>query len=349
MKTDPTVTVFGRTRPPNDHWLRRAAPEEALEPELRIIDPHMHFWDRPDHRYLVEDYARDVNESGHDIQAIVSMECGSMYRSRGPEHLMCVGETEFAVGMAAMIDSTQYCRSRAAGIVGYADLTLGRLTQETLEAHVRASNGRFRGVRQSAKWDADPMVRGPGGASRSGLYLDPAFGVGIDLLTRMGLSFDASVFHPQIPEVTALARAHPDANIVLIHSGTPVGHSSYAGCETQVHARWRLDMKALSKCPNVSVKLGGILMHLANFDFTIAPAPPSSKQLTELWRPYIEPIVEFFGASRCMASSNFPVDKAGFSYRTIWNMYKRIMAHCSADEKALIFAGTAARVYKLTD
>lgn len=48
-----------------------------------------------------------------------------------------------------------------------------------------------------------------------------------------------------------------------------------------------------------------------------------------------------------MVASNFPVDKAGFGYRTVWNMFKRITAACSDHEKQLIYAGTAKRVYRL--
>ncbi len=48
-----------------------------------------------------------------------------------------------------------------------------------------------------------------------------------------------------------------------------------------------------------------------------------------------------------MVSSNFPVDKAGFAYGTVWNMFKRITAGCSAHEKSLIFSGAAKRIYRL--
>jgi predicted TIM-barrel fold metal-dependent hydrolase len=271
-----------------------------------------------------------------------------MYRAEGPEHLRCVGETEFAVGMAAMAASGKYTNSRAAaGIVAFADLMLGDQTRAVLDAHLEAANGRLRGVRHRAKWDADPIVRGPVSADRPGLYLEPEFGAGIDLLSSLGLSFDASVFHPQIPDVTAVARAHPEANIILIHSGSPVGHASYAGKDAEVHANWLAGMKDLAQCPNVSVKMGGLLMCLGNFDFTTAERPPSSAHLAELWRPYIEPCIELFGAERCMVSSNFPVDKAGMTYGTVWNMFKRITAGCSADERRLLFSDTAKRIYRL--
>ena len=88
-------------------------------------------------------------------------------------------------------------------------------------------------------------------------------------------------------------------------------------------------------------------MCLGNFDFTTAKAPPTSQQLARLWRPYIEPCIELFGADRCMASSNFPVERAGVGYGTLWNMFKRVTAGCSAAEKRKIFGGTAKRVYGL--
>jgi L-fuconolactonase len=184
-------------------------------------------------------------------------------------------------------------------------------------------------------------------ADGPGLYLQPEFGKGLDLLASMGLVFDASIFHPQLPDVAALARAHPAASIVVIHSGSPIGHSAYAGKDQEVHATWLAGMKELAQCPNVSIKMGGLLMCLGNFDFTTAPTPPTSEQLATLWRPYIEPCIELFGADRCMVSSNFPVDKAGLSYGTLWNTFKRITAGCSDDEKKMLFAGTAQRVYRI--
>ncbi|QDL38656.1 amidohydrolase family protein [Rhodoferax sediminis] len=106
-------------------------------------------------------------------------------------------------------------------------------------------------------------------------------------------------------------------------------------------------MKELVKCPNVSVKLGGLMMYLANSEFTGAERPPTSQQLADPRRPYIEPCIELFGANRCMAAGHFPVDKPGVPYGIVWNMFKRITADCSADEKRMIFGSTARRVYRM--
>src|SRR5437899_13110806 len=102
MSTPGRQAVFGVTRSPNEGWLSRAAPEPVLEPGRPIVDTHLHFWHRTGHRYFVEEFARDHAASGHSVEATIFVECNAMYRANGPQHLKCVGETEFAVGMAAM-------------------------------------------------------------------------------------------------------------------------------------------------------------------------------------------------------------------------------------------------------
>jgi predicted TIM-barrel fold metal-dependent hydrolase len=349
MTTTNDDYIWGSVRCPDDAFLAKAVPEPAIDPDLPIIDTHMHLWHLFDeYPYFVPEYARDTARSNHNVIGSVFVECNAMYRKGGPDHLKCVGETEFAVGQAAMAASGRYTASQVAyGIVGYADLRLGDRVQETLEAHIEAANGRFRGIRQRAKWDADPAVKGHWSEDRPHLYLDNNFSNGMKRLASMRLSFDASIYHPQIADVTAMAWAHPDANIVVIHSASPVGHASYAGKVAEIRANWLAGMKNLATCPNVSVKMGGILMNIANFDFTTAERPPTSAELAQLWRPYIEPCIELFGADRCMVSSNFPVDKVAFPYRTVWNMFKRITAGCSMDEKRLLYSDTAKRVYRL--
>ncbi|HEY1545659.1 MAG TPA: amidohydrolase family protein, partial [Xanthobacteraceae bacterium] len=75
--------------------------------------------------------------------------------------------------------------------------------------------------------------------------------------------------------------------------------------------------------------------------------PPSSQTLADAWRPYIEICIAAFGSKRAMFESNFPVDKGSYSYPVFWNACKRLAKNASADEKANLFAGTAARFYRL--
>jgi len=59
----------------------------------------------------------------------------------------------------------------------------------------------------------------------------------------------------------------------------------------------------------VVMKLGGMLMGLAACDYGALPAPPSSGELADYWRPYIETCIERFGPARCMLESNLLVKK----------------------------------------
>ncbi|MEU6646279.1 amidohydrolase family protein [Saccharomonospora sp. NPDC046836] len=344
-------TDFGRTQRPDHGFLARALDEPPLRPGVPIVDAHTHLWmHKSGYRYFVEEYAADVEASGHDIESAVFVECGAMYRRSGPEWLRSLGETEFAVGMAAIAESGCFTDTRAAAaIVGNVDLTRGAAAGEVLDAHLELANGRFRGVRHRAKWDPDPAVKGAVSADRPGLYLEPALQRGLVEVAARGLVFQASIFHPQISDVVELARAVPEAQIVVIHTASPVTRSSYADRLAEVHRDFVAGLQRLAACPNVTIKLGGLLMSLGTFDFQLADRPPTSFELVDLWRPYLEPCLELFGPERCMVSSNFPVDKAGIPYRTIWNMFSRLTEGFSPEERRQVFAGTAQRVYRIDD
>src|SRR5689334_12006252 len=74
--------------------------EEILEPELPIIDPHHHLWERAGNPYLLDDFLTDVR-AGHNIKASVFVDCGAFYRKTGPALMAPVGEVEFASKIAA--------------------------------------------------------------------------------------------------------------------------------------------------------------------------------------------------------------------------------------------------------
>jgi predicted TIM-barrel fold metal-dependent hydrolase len=156
------------------------------------------------------------------------------------------------------------------------------------------------------------------------------------------------MYHTQLPDLVALARAFPDTIIVLNHVGGVLGVGAYAGHRAEVFEGWRKDIALLATCPNIHVKLGGLgLLHFG-FDFHLRDKPPSSSDLAEAWRPYIETCIEAFGPQRGMFESNFPPDKQSCSYLTLWNAFKRITSSASATEKSALFNNTAAKVYRLS-
>ena len=338
---------FGRIAPPDDEWLAKQEKEPILDPELPIIDTHHHLWERGGHTYLLDELLADL-DTGHNIIATVFEECRSMYRADGPVEMRPVGETEFVAGIAAMSASGGYGPTRVAqGIVGVADLTLGDRVEPVLEAQIRAGGGRFKGIRHSAGYDPDPVIGNSRPDMQPHLYDRPDFRAGLKRLAAHGLSLDAWLYHPQLADVAALARAVPEATIVMCHCGGVLGYGPYANRKDEILKTWRAGMTELAGCPNVCVKLGGMLNRGAALDFRDRSAPPNSEEWAAAWRPYVETSIELFGARRCNFESNFPVDKMGTGYATLWNAFKRIAAAASADEKLALFSGTARRVYRL--
>ena len=320
--------------------------EEALEPDLPICDPHHHFWDRPNDRYFLDDLLSDLS-GGHNIVQTVFIECRSMYREDGPEEMRPLGETEFVQGIAAQSASGQRGGANvAAGIVAFADLALGAEVERVLEAHQAASQ-RFRGVRYISAFDVSADVPRPR-PFPEGILGDAKFREGFAVLNKLGLSFDAYVYHPQLHELAELANAFPGVTIVLNHVGGPLGIGPYAGKRDQIFQEWKESMANVAACPNVVVKVGGLAMPVCGFDLHQRPMPATSRELAQVTAPYYLYCVEQFGPDRCMFESNFPVDKIACSYTVLWNGFKRLAHDFSQSEQAALFHDTAARVYQLS-
>ena len=156
--------------------------------------------------YLCEDIMDDINDCGHNITQTVFAQCGAFYRDDGPQHMRCVGETEFVHGIAAMSRSGIYGDTRlCTGIFSSADLRLGAAVEEVLEAHLSASPY-FRGIRTAFPSD-----------------LNKDFMDGFGVLAKLGLSFDNwSPDFFRLPDLARLAERQPDVTIIVNHMGGQV-------------------------------------------------------------------------------------------------------------------------------
>ncbi len=325
-------------------WLAQEKPETVIEPELPIIDPHHHLWDirtfetEPyasfeQKMYLCEDIMDDISSSGHNITQTVFAQCGAFYRADGPEHLRCVGETEFAHGVAAMSRSGIYGDTRlCTGIFSSADLRLGAAVEEVLEAHLAASPY-FRGIRTAFPSD-----------------LNKEFMAGFNVLAKLGLSFDNwSPDFLRLPNLAKLAERQPDVTIIVNHMGGQVDTNADAA----VISEWQSAIDSVAACSNTVLKVGGAQMRIGpwepSFHMHQRSTPMGSEEMADMLLPFYLYVIEAFGPERCMFESNFPVDKECVSYRTLWNMFKIIAdkAGLNEGEKQAMFSGTAARVYKL--
>ncbi len=326
-------------------WLAQVS-EEIIDPDRKICDPHHHLWDHPTSRYLLDELLADTG-SGHNVVSTVFVECNSMYRADGPEAMKVVGETEFVNGVAAMSASGGYGDMRAcSGIVSHADLLLGSAVGEALDAHITASP-RFRGIRHAAGWDPSDEVRNSHSKPPEHILLNDTFREGFAELDRRHLSFDAWLYHTQIPELTDLAKAFPGTTIIFNHFGGPLGIGPYAGKQDEIFPVWQESVAELAQCKNVFAKLGGIVMPINSFGFHKQDLPATSDQIVAATGRYHRHAIEVFGAERCMFESNFPVDKQSCSYHALWNAFKKIAADASESDKNALFHDTAARAYRL--
>ena len=326
--------------------------EPTLEPEIPICDPHHHFWDFrmteiPYQRYLLHELVADIS-SGHNVRSTVLIEDKSMYRADGPEDMRPVGEVEFAQGLAAASASGLYGPSRAAaGIVGYANLSLGDRVEPVLDALLAASPNRLRGVRDSVTWDPHPEVGNAADTTVEEQLARNDFRAGARLLVRMGLSFEGWLYFHQLPQLADFARDLPDLTIIVNHIGGLLRLGPYANRDEEVIPIWRSGIAAVASCPNIYMKLGGMGETRSGFDWHSRTKPIGSEELANSIAPFMTYCIEQFGPQRCMFESNFPADKISFSYNVMYNTFKRVSRAYSATERAAMFHDTAARVYRI--
>ena len=325
-------------------WLAQRV-EEAIDPHREIVDPHHHFYDGGFLTYLAADHLDNVTGS-HNITKTVFVETAACYDMTLPEHMQPVGETAFAVSQADAIDASD--GPPLAGIVAFADLTLGDALEEVLDAHDATSSGRLRGIRHTTGIDRSPEVpQGHGNPSRQMMGTNQ-FRAGLRTLIERDLSFDAWLYHPQLLEVAELAAAMPELRVVVGHLGAPLGVGPYRDTRDQVWVDWRSSMQAVAAQPNAVAKVGGVGMDfMFGMGWTELPVPPGSEEVATYWSDAVRFCIDTFGPDRCMFESNYPVDRETLTYPVLWNAFQ-IMADSYSDaEQDDLFSGTATRVYRL--
>lgn len=329
--TSALAKLFGR-RPATMNWLaRRVFPKDAIR-----------FFGTPEHLladYLPPDYLADTG--GADVAGFVHIE--AEWKGKGP--LGPVAETRWLESLGSPL---------LKGIVGYADLTLGA-DVDVLKAHLEASP-KFRGIRYTLTHHPAKGVMN--GCKTEGLARDPAWRAGYAMLAEHDLSFDATVYHNQLDDITALARDFPDVPVILCHAGTPTayggpfggpvgGQGESAAAREQIAGAWRDSMARLAERPNVTVKISGLAMPILGWGWEHRARPPEANEIAEAWAPLVDFMVDSFGADRCMLASNFPIDKVSMSWATLYAAFEKAVAGRTEAEREALFSETARRVYRL--
>lgn len=109
---------------------------------------------------------------------------------------------------------------------------------------------------------------------------------------------------------------------------------------------WRTAIYALSKSPNVYVKLSGLFSELPE---SLRTAPAT--RIFEAALPWLGVLLATFGPDRIIFGSDWPVCALGLP--DAWPRWKEVvdktcwMASLTDDERAMILGGAAKKAYRL--
>jgi L-fuconolactonase len=188
-----------------------------------------------------------------------------------------------------------------------------------LQAHPR-----FRGIRCSINFEPDPDW-----------LLRDDVGEGLALLERRGVPFDVvSVRRRHLEIVPILAARYPGLPMVLDHLSKPPIKK-----DADWVAGWRASLAAAAACPTVFAKVSGLFP---------ARGPLDEWTVGDI-RPFFEFALETFGPDRLMYGSDWPISVLAGGYQRVWDGLSVLLGELSADERAAILGGTAARFYDISE
>ncbi len=155
------------------------------------------------------------------------------------------------------------------------------------------------------------------------------FRQGIGQLRAFGLTYDLLLFPKHLSRAVRLVEEFPDQPFVLDHLAKPCIRDGLI-------EPWATDLRRLATFPNVTCKLSGMVTE-AHWD---AWTP-------DQLRPYLDIVVEAFGADRLMLGSDWPVCTLAADYAQTVGVVMDYVQGLGPEAAAAILGGTAARVYVL--
>jgi L-fuconolactonase len=270
------------------------------------IDAHHHLWEiaRGDYGWLTPDLApihRDFTMSDlapilarHGIQATILVQAAPTE-----------AETRYLLALAAR-------HPVVAGVVGWADFAAA----DAPDAIARlAADPRLVGLRPMVQdiLDDDWLLRPD---------LVPAF----EAMARHDLVFDALVLPKHLPRLLAVARRHPDLQVVIDHLAKPP-------IRERRFEPWARDLARLAARPNVVAKLSGLVTE-ASVDWT-----------GDDLKPYVDHALACFSPHRLLWGSDWPVVDLAGGYDPWRAASDALLAGLAEGERAMVFGGNAARIY----
>jgi predicted TIM-barrel fold metal-dependent hydrolase len=298
---------------------------QIMSAPFPIVDAHQHFWDLDKNYYpwlqdepMIPFRYGDYSAIRKNYMPVDYRKDASGYDIAGTVYVEAEWDRKHPVAEMHYIDALRRAERLPSVAVAHAQLD-GADVESILEQQSAFSF--VRSIRHKPRANS-----APGGAA--GGMMDAAWRRGYTLLRRFGLRFDLQTPWWHLHEAADLARAYPDTQIILNHTGLPADRSSQ-GIEGWKHA-----MTALAPCPNVAVKISGL-------------GVPGQSWTADANRTIVLTVIELFGVSRAMFASNFPVDSLCATFGQIFGGFREIVADFSTTDQQKLFRDNAIRIYAM--
>jgi L-fuconolactonase len=277
------------------------------------LDAHHHLWDLGvrDQPWIDRQTMAAIARSFDIDELAVAAAACSIEGTIVVQTVADTTETEQLLDVAMATDLVR-------GVIGWTDLTDPGI-DDHLDRLLTLPAGRgLVGIRSLAQYEPDARW-----------LCRPDVLDGLKAVAGHGLTFDLLVVPQQLPAAAAAVRTVPEARFVLDHLGKP-------GLATQAGERWETDIAELASCPNVYVKISGLVNETdwSGWD-------PCRLQ------PYIDVVLNLFGPDRVMFGSDWPVCTLAASYSRIVEATEQLLSTLTPTELAAVFGGTAQRAYAL--
>lgn len=272
------------------------------------IDAHQHFWHYDPVKYdWINDDMRVIRRDFLPSDLQPVLEQNEIDGCVAVQADQTEDETSFLLDLAGENDFIK-------GVVGWVDLRRDDVNERL---GFFKQNLAFKGVRHVLQ--AEP----------EGFMTDKRFLEGVKAVGSQGLTYDILTVEHQLPEVVRLLQQLPEMRLVIDHISKP-------GIKQGSFDNWARQMRILSEYEHLHVKLSGMVTEAdwrqwREGDFT----------------RYIDFCLEYFGPSRLMFGSDWPVCLVAAEYTKVIELVTSHISQLSEPEQADIMGNTAFRFYHL--
>jgi len=274
-----------------------------------IVDSHQHFWQvgRFDYPWM----SPEVEVLCRDY---LPLALASVLNRNGVDKTIVVQASNSVAETRWLLDLAGQ-NSFIGGVVGWVDLKSDEVARQLDEF---TTHPKFKGVRHLVESEpADDWL------TQKGVIR------GLHELSSRGLSYDLLVHPRHLKHARTVVEKCPELRFVIDHLAKP----PIASGEIE---EWAHELKTLAAFPNVSCKLSGLVTEANWMNWSV-----------EDLRPYVETALEYFGPTRTMFGSDWPVCLLAATYDRVRESFEMLLAGLDDKDRRRVFSENAIEFYRI--